>query len=356
MVNKDYYDLLGVSKSSTKEELKKAYKSLAIKYHPDKSPAEKKEEYEEKFKEISQAYSILSDPEKRARYDSVGPDNYQYGQNGNPFGNAGAADFSDILREVFGAAGGFGENPFGGQNIRQGEDLQVEIIIEFVEAAFGVEKDIRLKRKVSCKTCDGTGSKDRTEVECERCNGGGRIHVSRRTPFGTFNQIAVCNVCDGIGTSPKTPCRRCKGKGVLEEKENIKIPIPAGIDNHQAIRITGKGNEIKGGASGDLIVEVRVIPHKIFNREGINIYMDQIVSFADLALGTKITIPSLMGEATIKIPAGIASGTVMRLKGKGIQSLQSYEIGDQFVNIIAKTPKRLSRKEERLWRELRELE
>jgi len=352
-MTKDYYEILGVNKDSTKEELKKAYKKLAIKYHPDKSPEEKRDEYEEKFKEINQAYSTLSDPEKRNKYDSVGPDNYNENGGPNPFGGA---DFSDILRDVFGSRGFGGSNPFGGQNIRRGEDLQIDISISFEEAAFGVEKDLRLRIKVPCKNCDATGSRDKIEVECEKCKGQGQIQVSRRTPFGTFNQIATCDICEGVGSVPKKPCRKCKGKGVVEEKENLNIKIPAGIDNNQAIRLEGKGNSIKGGMSGDLIVQVMVNPHEVFNREGINIYMDYEVNFSDLALGKKVDIPSLLGNTKIKIPAGLASGTVMRLKGKGIQSLHSYEVGDQFINIIAKTPKSLSRKQEELYKELRSLE
>ena len=318
---KDYYELLGVNKSASKEELKKAYKKLAIKYHPDKAPEEHKEEYEEKFKEISSAYSTLSDPDKKSQYDRVGPDNYQNSAGGNPFGGGGgAADFSDILREAFGGAFGGGD-PFGGQGgYKQGEDLQIEVIISFEEAAFGVEKTVKVRRKSSCSACDGTGSRDKEEIECIKCNGKGRVQVQRRTPFGVMNQVAECSTCDGTGTVPKKTCKKCKGKGVLEEKESITIKLPAGIDNNQAMRMEGKGDEIKGGGPGDLIVHVKVTPHKIFNREGINIYMDQKVTFSDIALGTEIKVETLVGEAKIKIPQGLESGTVMRLKGKGIKS------------------------------------
>jgi molecular chaperone DnaJ len=351
---KDYYETLGVNKSSTKEELKKAYKKLAIKYHPDKAPKELKEEYEENFKEINQAYSILSDDQKRSRYDAVGPENYNENGGANPFG--GGADFSDILREVFGGSGGFGGNPFGGRNMRRGEDMQINLTISFEEAAFGVEKNFKIKRNVPCKTCEGTGSKDKQEEECSECKGHGQIQVSRRTPFGTFNQIAMCDSCEGSGSVPKKPCKKCKGKGLVEDKENMNIKIPAGIDDNQVLRLEEKGNAVKNGINGDILLAINVTPHEIFNREGINIYMDKEVSFQDLALGTELKIPSLLGEAKIKIPQGLSSGTVLRLKGKGIQSLHSYEVGDQFVNIKAKTPKSLSRKQEKLFKELRDLE
>lgn len=353
---KDYYDILGVSKNSSKDELKSAYKKLAIKYHPDRAPEDKKEEYEEHFKEVNQAYSTLSDDSKRRTYDSLGPDNYQDSPNG--FGGGATADFSDILREVFGGAFGgvFGGNPFGGGNIRQGEDLQVNVTISFEESAFGVEKDFKIKRKINCKTCEGTGSKDKKESECSKCKGNGRVQIERRTPFGTIRQATVCDNCDGIGTTPKNPCKKCKGKGVVEEKETITIKVPAGIDNGQGIRMEGKGDLIKNGSAGDLIIHVLVEPHEIFNREGQNIYMEKYVNFTDLSLGAEIDIPTLSGDVKLKIQEGTESGTTLRLKGKGFQSLHSYGVGDQFINIKAKTPKRLSRKQEKLWRELRDLD
>ena len=345
MSKKDYYGVLGVSKSDSKDAIKKVYKKLALKYHPDRAPEEKKEEYEEKFKEISEAYAILSDEDKRKQYDSLGHGAFdqRYSQEDIFRGS----DISSILRDLFGSSfsGGSGESNFG-------EDLQYGLTIDFEEAAFGCEKEIEIKRNILCDLCEGTGAEDKRLEKCNKCNGEGRVAVNLKTHFGIFRQAIICSKCAGDGNIPKQKCRECNGKGIISKRKKIKIGILQGIDNGQILRVGGEGNAIKYGENGDLLIVINVRPHKFFTREGDDIYLEFPISFSQAALGCKVSVPTLSGSTKIKIHAGTESGTILRLRGGGVKNVSAYRIGDQFINLKVKTPKKLSRRQKKLFMEL----
>lgn len=345
-VKKDYYEILGVKKNDSDETIKKAYKKLALKYHPDKAAADKKKEYEDKFKEINEAYSTIGDPEKRKKHDMGGE---------SPFGRSSGSQgggFQDIFGDLF--RGGFG----GYDDEEEDPDLRYEITIEFNEAVFGCEKDILIKKNTSCEVCDGTGAENKVFRKCSKCNGQGRIKINQRTPFGMISQVGRCDNCNGEGQIPEKECPHCDGKGVFENREKVKIKIPKGIDNGQTLRIPGGGNATKNGDDGDLYLLVRVKPHKIFKRDRFDIYMDLTISFSQAALGAEIAIPTLNSEEIkIKVASGTQSGSVLRLKGRGIPVLNNpSHHGDQFVKIIVKTPTKLNKAQTKLFEELKELE
>ncbi len=360
MKKKDYYKLLGIDKNSTKEEIKKAYKKLALKYHPDRAPEENKKEYEEKFKEISEAYAVLSDDTKRKQYDSFGHSAFdqRYSQEDIFRG----ADFSSIFEELFSNNFGFGDFNifdilFGERDrIRKGRDLQYDLVISFEEAVFGTKKELRLRKNIICPKCNGTGAENRELIKCAECGGNGRITINRRTPFGIFSQTILCNKCGGNCEVPKKNCRYCKGSGIVKEDKKLKIKIPPGINNDQILRIEGEGEVIKNGEAGDLLVIVDIKPHKIFERQGDDIYIILPINFSQAALGDKIKIPTLYGGTIIKIPSGIESNTVLRLKGKGVINMDGYSRGDQFVKIKIKTPDKLTKKQKELFEELSKTE
>lgn len=350
---KDYYKILGVDRSDSKETIKKAYKKLAMKYHPDRVSEDKKKEYESKFKEINEAYTVLGDEKKKQQYDTYGHDNFnQGGHQGNPFQGE---DISDIFRSMF--EGGFGGSRSGSYGrSRVGKDLQYEVMIDFEEAAFGCEKEIRIRKNILCEKCNGTGAKDEELKECPKCEGHGRIEINQRTPFGIIRQETICDKCDGLGTIPKNKCDRCNGDGVYNKTVSIKVQIPQGIDNKQILRVIGEGNSIKNGKNGDLLLIVLVRPHKVFKREYDDIYMELPISFSQAALGCKISVPTLSGDMKIKIASGTESGDVLRLKNKGIKNVNNYNIGDQFITIKIKTPKKLNRKQKELFDKLSKFE
>ncbi|MCK4650308.1 molecular chaperone DnaJ [Candidatus Pacearchaeota archaeon] len=352
MAKKDYYEILGVSKSDTKDAIKKAYKKLALKYHPDKAPKNKKTEYEEKFKEMSEAYTVLTDDKKRSQYDSMGQDAFNQGYSQENFSRE--EDISNIFKDLF------GNSFFGGSQgdsfRTTGDDLQYELIIDFKEAAFGCEKKIEIRKDILCDSCDGTGAKDKKLDTCDKCNGEGRITINRRTPFGIFRQVAICDKCNGEGKIPKQKCKHCDGRGVINKKQKLTVNIPQGIDNNQFLKIRGEGNAIKGGENGNLLLVIRVKPHKVFKRDGDDIYINFPISFSQAALGCKISIPTLSGDTKIKIASGTESNTVFRLKGEGVKNVNNYRTGDQFVNIKVETPKSLNRKQKKLFEELAKLE
>lgn len=361
MDKKDYYEILGVDKNATKDILKKAYKKLALKYHPDRAPEDKKEKYEEKFKEINEAYAILSDDKKKEQYDSFGHSSFNQGAGNsgfsgfNGFSGFSSDNISDIFKDLF-------ENHFGGSssgrsyNRKVGEDLEYELMVDFEEAAFGCEKEIVIRKNISCESCKGTGAKDGDTEKCKNCNGEGRVVVNQKTPFGIFRQTVVCNECNGEGEIPKQKCKNCNGMGIVEDKIKIKIKIPQGIDNNQIIRVEGKGNSTKGGENGNLFIVIRVRPHKVFKRDGDDIYMDFPITFSQATLGCKVSIPTLTGSTKIKIAPGTESGTIIRLRGEGIKNINDYRTGDQFINLKLKTPKKLNKKQEKLFKELSKLE
>lgn len=343
MAKKDYYEVLGLQKGAGEDDIKKAFRKLALQYHPDRNKGNK--EAEEKFKEINEAYQVLSDPQKKAQYDQFGTSDFN-GQGGFN-GDFGGFDFSemggfgDIFETFFG--GGFsGKNRRNGPS--KGADLEYNLNLSFEEAVFGVEKEITITRSENCEECHGSGAKPGTSPKtCDKCGGTGQIRVQRSTPLGSFATMTTCDKCGGNGKIISDPCARCHGKG--KERKQVKIPVtmPAGVDNGNVLPLRGKGEAgSNGGPAGDLYINIRVAPHAAFKRNGFDINMDTHISFSKAALGTEIKVPTVDGDVTYKIPAGTQSGTKFRLKGKGVPKLNGYGRGDQFVNVIVDIPKTLS--------------
>jgi len=351
MAKKDYYKVLNVKKTDSDEIIKKSYKKLAMKFHPDKAEENKKKEYEKKFQEINEAYDTLSNSEKKQRYDmgEQGGFSQASGSRGNNQGGFSSM-FEDLLR-------GSGIGGFGREEQRENLDLHYRITIDFTEAAFGVEKEIRVQKNISCKKCNGTGSKDNKFENCTDCNGQGIINVNQQTPWGTMRRTVSCERCNGKGKITKNKCEKCNGSGITSSNEKVKIKIPRGIDNGQTIRVQNAGNASKSSSTGDLFLEVRVKPHKTFKRDGFDIYMKFPITFSRAALGGQIKIPTLKKEVKVKLGKGTKSGSVLRLKGHGISFVNNpYQTGDQFVEIILETPKRLTRAQTKLFKELEKLD
>jgi len=348
-VKKDYYEVLGVSRTVTPEEIKKAYRKLAVQHHPDKHKGDKKAE--EKFKEIGEAYEVLSDPEKRPAYDRYGHRAFAPGAGGGG-GGAGFHDPFDVFREVFNSGGGgasiFGdilEGAFGGGGRRtsrsnQGSDLRYDLEIDFLEAVRGCEKEITIRRPMPCAKCDGTGASAGSKaVTCPTCRGQGQVAVSR----GFFSVAQTCPKCQGSGQSIQNPCKTCHGEGRAEENARIKLKIPAGVDTGSRLRSSGQGEAgARGGPAGDLYVVLSVLPHPVFQRDEDDLHCDVPVSFSHLALGAEISVPSLEGELKLKVPAGTASNKVFRLRDQGVPSVSGRGRGDLHIRIIVEVPKHLT--------------
>lgn len=343
---RDYYEVLGVSKGASDDEIKKAYRKLAKKYHPDMNPGDK--EAEAKFKEVNEAYSILSDEQKRARYDQFGhagvDPNYGAGGPGGPFGgfDMGDIDLGDIFGSFFGG-GGFGG--FGGGGARRngpqkGESLRANLTITFEEAAFGCEKELSLNRTEECDECHGSGCQPGTTAEtCPDCRGTGVVRVQQRTGGFAFSSTAACTRCRGTGKIIHSPCKSCGGSGSVKKSKRITVTIPAGIDDGQAVSLRGQGNAGKnGGPAGDLIVGVRVKPHPQFRRDGTTVLYEQPVSFFQAAMGAELEIPTIDGKVKYTLPAGTQTGTTFRLRGKGIPELRGRGRGDQYITIRVQVP------------------
>lgn len=357
---RDYYEVLGVSKDAQDAELKKAYRKLAMQYHPDKNPGDK--EAEEKFKEVSEAYDVLSDPDKRARYDQFGHAGVDgqtgaggYGGfSGGGFGGAGG--FNDIFDMFFGGSGGFSGAGGGSGRPRgpqRGADLQKSLDLTFEEAAFGCEKEIEIVRPETCSACQGTGAKaGTTKKRCEKCQGTGQIRTVQRTPLGSFQSVQTCPDCRGEGVIIEEPCPECGGSGRTRKRKTLKVKVPAGVDNDSRIRLSGEGEAgVRGGSPGDLYIFINVKPHRIFERRGNDVYMEMPVTFSQAALGAEISVPTLDGKATLKIPEGVQSHTMLRMKGKGIPQLRGSGRGDQMVRVIVATPTKLNKKQRELLEE-----
>nr|WP_254120609.1 molecular chaperone DnaJ [Shouchella clausii] len=342
---RDYYEVLGVDRNASVEEVKKAYRKLARKYHPD---VNKEEDAEAKFKEVKEAYDTLSDPQKKARYDQFGHADPNQG-----FGGAGASGdfggFSDIFDMFFGGGGGR-RNP---NAPRQGDDLQYTMTLEFKEAVFGKETEIEIPREETCGTCHGSGAKPGTKPDtCSHCGGSGQLNVEQNTPFGRVVNRRVCNYCEGTGKIIKQKCSTCSGKGKVRKRKKINIKVPAGIDNGQQLRVAGQGEAgANGGPPGDLYVVFQVKPHEFFERDGEDIYCEVPLTFPQVALGDEIEVPTLTGKVKLKIPAGTQTGTSFRLRGKGVPNVHGRGQGDQHVQVRVVTPKNLTENEKELMRE-----
>ncbi len=358
MSKRDYYEVLGVEKGATAEELKKAYRKLARQYHPDANPDDPSAE--EKFKEVAEAYEVLNDEQKRAIYDSYGHDglNSQGGFGGGGFGGFegfGGGGFGDIF-DMFFNGGSSGSRRRNANAPQKGNDLRVELGISFKEAAFGVEKEVTIQRNENCSTCNGTGAAaGSSPITCTACGGRGQVQITQNTPFGRIMQTRECDKCRGTGKIIEKPCPSCKGSGQVRRQRSIKVRVPAGVDTGIRLRVSGEGEAgLRGGSAGDLYVFIRVNEDDFFVREGNDLFCEVSINIAQAALGDSIDVPTLDGVALLNIPAGTQSGTVFRLRGKGVPDVGGYGQGDQHVRVAVETPVNLTEEQKDLLRQFAE--
>jgi len=342
---RDYYEVLGIDRNASDEEIKKAFRKLAFKYHPDHNHGDGAED---KFKEVNEAYQVLSDPDKRAAYDRFGHGGTEgiFGQGFEGFNFGG---FGDIFEAFFGETASATR-----QGPQRGADLQYRITITFEEAAFGCEKELKISRIEHCSTCQGTRCKPGSQPSrCPNCNGSGQVRRVHQSLFGRFTSNTTCPQCQGEGSIIDEPCSKCRGTGREKCQRNIMVTIPAGVDNGNRIRIIGEGNAgIRGGSSGNLYVTLSVLPHKLFTREGDDILYELPINFAQAALGAEVKVPTLDGEAKLKIPTGCQTGRLLKLKNKGIPHLHRRGRGDQLITLSVVTPEKLTKKQRLLFEEL----
>lgn len=345
--NKDYYDVLGVSKDASADEIKKAYRKLSKKYHPD---INKEPGAEQKFKDVNEAFEVLSDDQKRAQYDQFGSADPNAGFGGGGFnqgdfggfgGNGGG--FEDIFSSFFGG----GQRQQSASQPRQGEDLQYSMELKFEEAIFGKKTTIKYSREAICKTCDGSGAKPGTSpVTCSKCHGTGTIQVTQNTPLGRMVRQQVCDVCNGTGKEIKEKCPTCGGTGHTAQQHEVKVTVPAGVDDGQQMRLQEQGEAgFNGGPYGDLYIIFRVKPSELYQRDGSEIYLDQSISFVQATMGDEIEVPTVHGDVKLKVPAGTQTGTNFRLKGKGVPHLRGNGNGDEHVKVTVSVPKKLNQKQ-----------
>lgn len=355
MAKRDYYEVLGVDRNATQDEIKRAYRKLSKKYHPDLNKAP---DAAERFKEIQEAYEVLGDEQKRANYDRFGtaePGQGFGGFDGADFGGFGgfgdAFGFDDIFETFFG--GGATRRRTSANAPRQGADIHYSMTITFEEAVFGKEVDIQIPREEECDTCHGSGAKPGTQPEtCPHCHGTGQISTERETPFGRIVNRRTCYHCNGTGQYIRHKCTTCRGTGRVKKRKKINVKIPAGIDDGQQLRVPGQGEPgINGGPPGDLYISFTVKPHEFFEREGDNIYCTVPITFVQAALGDEIEVPTLYGKVKLKIPAGTQSGTKFRLRGKGVKNVRGAGQGDQHITVKVITPTKLTEKQKQLLRE-----
>lgn len=349
---RDYYEVLGVSKGASEDELKKAYRKEAKKYHPDLHPGDKQAEM--KFKEVNEAYEVLSDSEKRAKYDQFGHAGVDpnFGGGGGYSGGFGGFDFGDIF-DMFG--GGFGG--FGGQSRRngprRGQDIQKIVEVTFEEAAFGCKKKISVNKQETCPTCSGSGAKPGTSVEtCSRCGGRGQVENRTRTPLGFMTNVTTCPECRGSGKIIKEPCKECHGSGKIRKTRTVEIDIPQGINHGQTMQMSGFGEPgERGGPNGDLLITIKIKNHEFFRREEYDVYIDLPITFIEATLGAAVKVPTLDGVVEYDIPEGTQSGSVFRLRGKGIPYLRGKGRGDQYVTVEVEIPKNLTSHQKEILRQ-----
>lgn len=348
MATKDYYNMLGIDKSATKEDIKKAFYNLASKYHPDKKGGD-----ESKFKEVNEAYQVLSDEKKRKEYDTYGQTFNGQGPQGG-FGGFGGFDQSDFanmqfdfgdIGDIFGDVFG-GASPFGGRGIKRGRDISLEIDVPFTESIFGTERNVLLSKVSTCKTCSGTGAKAGTKLKiCTICNGQGKVHDVKKTFMGSFQTVRTCDVCRGIGKVPEEKCHDCRGNGVVNSREEVSIKVPAGIANGEMMRMTGMGEAVSGGTSGDLYVKINVHAHKTWKREGNDLSITHGIKLTDALLGARHTVDALDGKIEIDIPTGASTGEILRVRGRGVPHIHDkHKRGDVLVKLDIHMPKKLSKK------------
>ena len=349
MSKKDYYEVLGISKGASDAEIKKAYRTLAKKYHPD---VNKDDNAEEKFKEVKEAYEVISDSEKRANYDQFGHAAFDQNQ-GFGGGGAGFGDFSDIFGSFFGGGGQQRRNPNAPQ---RGQDRFMSMRVDFMDAVFGTEKTVSLNVEQDCNVCHGSGAFSKSDIKtCGTCHGSGQVTSAQRTPFGTFQTQSTCPECHGKGKIITKACNECHGKGFKSKKVDVDIKVPKGIVTGQQLRVNGMGERgINGGPQGDLYVEISVSAHKYFVRQGNDVHISVPISAIDATLGTVVDVPTVYGDVALTIPAGTQGNTKFRLKDKGISDLRSGRKGDQFVEVKVEIPTKISKQEKELYQKLQE--
>ncbi len=360
-MKRDYYEVLGVSRDVSEEEIKKAYRKLAVKYHPDKNQGSR--EAEEKFKEVSEAYEVLRDPKLRAQYDRFGHEGVrqEFARAGaGGFGGLGDAfrTFEEVLREFGGGFGGV-DDFFGGTRTgefvgERGADLQYELGLTLEEAAYGTEKKISIPRLEQCPECKGSGAKPGTgKTVCPVCQGHGQV----RNQVGFFSLAQTCSNCRGAGEIIKSPCQKCRGQGRVRHRRDIKVKVPHGIDTGSRLRIVGEGNAgLRGARPGDLYVAIQILPHEIFERHNDDLYCRVPISFSQAALGTEVVVPTLNGKLRMTVPAGTQTGKTFRVRGRGIPHLHGYGRGDEYVEVVVETPTKLTKRQKELLREMAESE
>ncbi len=364
MAKRDYYEILGVQKNASIDDVKKAYRKLAMQFHPDRNPGNK--QAEEKFKEATEAYEVLSDQDKRSRYDRFGHEGVRQGADFHDWTNTNANDIFSVFNDIFG--GGFGGSIFddilaGGTRARsrggssageRGSDLKISVKLTLEEIASGVEKKIKIKRQEKCPTCSGSGAKAGSGLStCPTCGGSGEIRKATRTMFGQFVNIVQCSACGGMGKIIKEPCPTCSGAGRVNGEATVKVKIPPGVSEGNYLTLRGEGNTgRRGGPSGDLIVLIEEAPHQHFKRDGDDVIYELDLSFPEAALGSEVEVPTLIGRAKLKIEPGVQSGKILRMREKGLPRLNSYGRGDELVTINIYTPTKLSQHEKDLLKEL----
>jgi len=356
MAKRDYYEILGVEKGAGADEIKKAYRKIAIKYHPDKNPDDPTAE--DKFKEAAEAYEILSDQDKRARYDRFG----HQGVSGGGSGHMNMEDIFSQFGDIFGGGGGspfesfFGGGGRGGRRVRKGTNLRIKLKLDLEEIANGVEKKIKVKRYVACNACQGNGSKNGVALQtCPSCQGSGQVKKVVNTMLGQMVSTATCPTCDGEGKKVTQKCDVCQGEGRELREEVIPINVPAGVADGMQLSMSGKGNvPERGGVAGDLLIQIEEEVHPLLKRDGNNVIFDQYISFVDASLGANIEVPTIEGKVKIKIDPGTQGGKILRLRGKGIKDINGYGKGDQLIHINVWTPKNVSNEERQLLEKLRD--